>query len=88
MVAKETRIAEHRDEAESIRRAVVRVFARDGVLDDDEMAVVRLIADHETGLEATAEDHLAAITLLRRGRHSKHARTQIHDLYPDGPEAA
>jgi hypothetical protein len=88
MSMKESRAAELAERAQLIRRAVMRVFVRDGVVDEEELAILQDLATHEDGLTEKAEDELLAIGLFRRSRRSDHVQRLARQILPDPDSAA
>ena len=83
MSMKESRAHELAMSAQQIRRAVMRVFVRDGVVDEEELAILQQMTTHEDGLTEKAEDELLAVALLRRSRHSDHVQRLGRQILPD-----
>lgn len=83
MSMKESRAHELALSAQEIRRAVMRVFVRDGVVDEEELAILQDLTTHEDGLTEKAEDELLAVALLRRIRHSDHVQRLGRQILPD-----
>jgi hypothetical protein len=88
MSMKESRAAELAESAQLIRRAVLRVFVRDGVVDEEELAILQDLTTHEDGLTEKAEDELLAIGLFRRSRRSDHVQRLARQILPDPDSAA
>lgn len=83
MSMKESRAHELALSAQEIRRAVMRVFVRDGVVDEEELAILQDLTTHEDGLTEKAEDELLAVGLFRRGRRSDHVQRLGRQIPPD-----
>ena len=82
------RTADLADAAAAQKRRLIRIFSRDGVIDDEEMEVLREQDSHARALDEKADDEVYAAAVVKVGRHSQRVIRLNRELFPEDPTAA
>lgn len=84
----ESRAQELADATRALKRGIIRIVSRDGVIDDEEMEVLQGFNGLEHDLEEKAEDEAFAIAMIRRGRESDRVVRLGRQMFNPDPSAA
>lgn len=82
------RTADLADAAAAQKRRLIRIFSRDGVLDDEEMEVLREQDMHTRALDEKADDEVYAAAVVKLGRRSDRVVRLNRELFPTYDDAA
>jgi len=82
------RTADLAEAAAAEKKRLIRIFSRDGVIDDEEMEVLREQETHARALDEKADDEVYAAAVVKLGRRSNRVIRLNRELFSDGPEAA
>lgn len=90
MAMVESRAQELADQARALKKRVIRVVSRDGVIDDEELEVLQALNELEHSYQEKAEDEAFGVAMMRRGRNSDRVVRLGRQMFgsSDGPEAA
>lgn len=84
----ESRAQELANNTQGMKRLLIRIVSRDGVIDDEEMLLLQQFNDHKEELEEKAEDEAFGFAMIRRGRDSDRVIRLGRQMFGDGDSAA
>lgn len=82
------RTADLAEAAAAQKKRLIRIFSRDGVIDDEEMEVIREQEAHARALDEKADDEVFAAAVVKLGRRSNRVQRLNRELFPNYDDAA
>lgn len=70
------------------KRRLIRIFSRDGLIDDEELAILQAQEEHASALYEKADDEVYAAAVVKLGRRNNRVQRLTRELFPDFDPAA